>query len=265
MTNDELKPIKDEILKFCKDNSTDIFETLPFTEVAEGKKIEWVGDDFNNFLDIMKKNKVNLLYFSAAELAEEPDEEGNKDPHEGEIVQIDMAYFLNGLLHVFTKYATWFEETLIEITEIGKSPEKEQHEALLKEDNDELVKQFIEFIKKEYSDTFNDLYKLHQVKDHFWLEKGIQQRYGLDLKVRLKMERVERSVEKQLTKAKIEREKEIMPKLIEKYLNWANENELNKVNKTNTECFLTENDVKLTPGNFDLLHVKVKNKLSKKK
>jgi hypothetical protein len=136
--------------------------------------------------------------------------------------------------------------------------EQTKYAGILEKSEKELVEEALEFVKKEFGEET----PTHRATDLFWESKGIR-RYTSDANLRLKIEKVEALVRQKLEQGQLKREKDILQKLVKECLEWASENELRKVTKSNVDYFLTEKGVQLSKTSKDALYNQVNFKLRK--
>lgn len=134
----------------------------------------------------------------------------------------------------------------------------------LKESEEELVAQLIEFFKKEYPEHEIKSTFPHDISRLFWASKGLDSVFLFNSSTRLKVDAVEMKAYEKLNQERVQKEKELLPKLIEKCLEWARGQGLKKVSRSNVSFFLSESEVKVTPTTRDILYSKVNLELIKK-
>lgn len=136
--------------------------------------------------------------------------------------------------------------------------EQTKYAGILEKSEKELAEEALEFVEKEFGEETPP----HRATDLFWESKGIR-RYTSDASLRLKIEKVEALVRQKLEQEQMKHEKEILQKLVKECLEWARENELRKVTKSNVDYFLTEKGVQLSKTSKDALYNQVNFKLRK--
>lgn len=102
---------------------------------------------------------------------------------------------------------------------------------------EELAAEILEFIKKEEAEKGFDYYSASR---YFWESKGIQELL-MPFEVRSKMQRADLLAERQ----KLQEEKDELPALVGKCVDWARTNNLNKVALADVDAFLLEKDLHL--------------------
>lgn len=152
------------------------------------------------------------------------------------------------------------EKEFIEAEMETREPEIPQ--ALEKKSAEELASELLEYIKKEFPDAKEGI-GLHEAIEMFWKEKGWDE-FEYNPKISIKMEKAESMAERRLTREQFEKEKEILPKLVNELVEWAMNEGLKRVYKYNVVSFLQEKEVELTQQSTDVLFNKVNIELKKK-
>jgi hypothetical protein len=134
----------------------------------------------------------------------------------------------------------------------------------LKESAEELVAQLIEFFKKEYPEHEIKSTFPHDISRLFWASKGLDSVFLFDSSTRLKMGAVEMKAYEKLNQERVQKEKEMLPKLIENCLEWARKQGVKRVTRSNVNFFLSESEVKVSSTTRDILYSKVNLELTKK-
>jgi len=141
-------------------------------------------------------------------------------------------------------------------------------EDLISATPEELATVLIQFIKKEYSDE--ERIWRHNVILEFLLTKDINIRM-LPMEIQLKLEKAERLADKQLTDEKqvkmneqLDQQKIELPSLVSQCVDWAKEQGLSRITKSDVEAFLMEKNIELLPDIhrklYSLANVKIKSK-----
>jgi hypothetical protein len=131
---------------------------------------------------------------------------------------------------------------------------------VLSKSNDELAYEVVSFLRKEFPEGIDPV-SSWRATQLFWEKKGL--RFADDPALRLKMQKVDALVRKKMEKQQIEKEKQILPKLVEKCVKWAMENNLKRVTKSNFDYFLTEKEIQLSRTSKDALYNQVNFMLQK--
>ena len=122
---------------------------------------------------------------------------------------------------------------------------------------EELATQYLEYLKTEYpNDSQVDSYSIRR---SYWESLGLSN-HGNN-KHDIFIEKISRSIDKIQDK----QEKEMIPELLEKCVNWAIKNEEYKPSQVLVRGFLSESDIELSPSNFKTLHTKIILKLKREK
>jgi hypothetical protein len=134
----------------------------------------------------------------------------------------------------------------------------------LKETEEELASELSAFIRKEFPEQESEHFLPHKATRLFWLQKGVDPNiFALDTAARLKMEKAEMLALERMNKERFQKEKEMLPELTEKCIQWARKQGLKKVTKSNLSFFLSENELKVSQMTKDILYNKVNLELEK--
>jgi hypothetical protein len=254
---DELEELKSKIEEFCK-GKFDIFYCEKTPQPEESKVAIWQGP-YDEFLKFGEKHGVKIIYFFVIRIGEDDIEYAE---HKGEIGYIEIGYFIGDIYHAFIKSSEWFTPPEEEETEEEGS---EGVEEIKEKTVEELSQEMIKYCKEEFPEVFEDIKNINRMQESFWLEMGIEHIYNLDPKLRLKIEKVNERVEREILEEKKKKEQEILPKLVEECVAWARKLGLNKVIKTNIHAFLNEKGISLTSPSEESLFIQVNNLLKAKK
>ena len=122
----------------------------------------------------------------------------------------------------------------------------------------------IQWIDKEFPNILED--ELHTTKEAqraFWVEKGLENIFELEPDVNHKLLTVEGIVDKKFLIREKEREKKLLPSLVEEFVKWGREQGIKKLFKYHVSEFLDEKEVSLSRSGEDSLCTKANNKLRK--
>jgi len=114
---------------------------------------------------------------------------------------------------------------------------------------EDLTVEYIDFLEQEFPDSDRRPYG---VFDLFLRSKGVESRYGLPPDVSLKIEKARLLADSEADRAReieqdirLEKEHAELDSLIDRYLDWVETKELNKVRLMDVQRFLRENDLDL--------------------
>ncbi|MEM3787060.1 MAG: hypothetical protein QXZ59_06720 [Nitrososphaeria archaeon] len=245
---DNLNKIYEEIVLFIRSVGIKIFPAVYMGDEWPDAII-WDTErgDWKSFIEISKEEGVKTIIVSTVK--------GNNESHANDIGAIILAWFKDWRMYVFKKYAKWYSELISKETEVttyrGVSrtltqASKEALEELQTKSENELAEEALAFFEKSIPTTGYHGLEL------FWENKGIN-KWMLEPKLRFKVEKVEALVEQK----RIEKEKELLPKLVEECLKWAQDNGLSRITKSNIDYFLIEKNIELTRTSRDVLYNKV--------
>jgi hypothetical protein len=122
---------------------------------------------------------------------------------------------------------------------------------------EELAAEILEFIKKERAERGFDYYSASR---YFWESKGIRE-FLMPSEVRSKIQRADFLAQKRT----LQEEKDELPSLVGKCVDWARINNLNKVTLADVDAFLLEKDLDLLRETKRALYSMANLKLKSKK
>lgn len=97
----ELEPLRDGILN-ASQGLFQVYQLFtPFQDSDEETILYWHDDDINKFLTVAKNLKVDIIYLYA-NVADEV--------HPGEIDELQVAFYYEDRLHLFSKSASWSQD-----------------------------------------------------------------------------------------------------------------------------------------------------------
>ena len=147
------------------------------------------------------------------------------------------------------------EEGMPPLEGIERSPmilhteEVEVPDWIKKRTPEELAVEMLDFIKKEFPEEEGMRY--HTVFSYFWESKGVQ-RFLLPSEASLKIQRAEFLVQKEIMKQqeaerkrRLQEEKDELPSLVGKCVDWARDYGLKRVTLADVDTFLLEKDLNL--------------------
>ncbi len=277
----DLEKFQEDVESLLKDGGFDIF---PY---QKGNFSEFVSDfewsDTNNwkeFFTIAKKEGITTIFenvrrFSADDLesfkndSEDDDDDLFEDicvefeSNLDEINSISFSWIKNNIRHTIAKRSSGLDELLKKIQELKKQKQVKQfeqrrpsYEERVEEDvpekfigkEEEIAKQFLEYIEIEHSDA--DRSELWNIKRAYWESIGIN---NYSNKQRIFTNKVSTIADRILS----QKEREIIPDLVEKCVEWAIENNMDKPTQAILRGFLAEDNTNLSSNNFKILHTKV--------
>jgi len=269
---DNLNKIYEEMVKHIKSCGLRVFPTLSgehslAEELPNVMIWDSERDDWTSFIEIAKEEGVKTIIVETIR--------GKDENHADDIGSITLAWIKEGIIYAFEKYTEWSVEPPREevAPSIGVSYGREEQiskealEELQNKDENQLAEEMLAFVSKEFPDL--DRVGLYHKSELFWNQKGIG-RWRLEPKLQFKIEKVDtifrEKLEQELAKKvkeQIEKEKEILPKLIEECLEWAKKNQIKKVTKSNIDYFLTEKEIGLTKISRDIMYNQVNFKIQR--
>ena len=142
------------------------------------------------------------------------------------------------------------EERLISVSgNISEHSIPEYFKSISAED---IASEYIEFIRREFPESSIRPYRAF---DLFLESKGLYSIYGIPIEINLKVSKARMLVEQEHTKliseeqqVRIEKEKLELPALVDRFVDWLKDKELNKVRLLDVNRFVTENNIDLLSG-----------------
>jgi hypothetical protein len=256
-------------------------------------EIDWQADrDWRDFISIAKSEGVKLLIleeniFKFEDLKESIDElkddvelplEGADSPKElvgrlgrfsrydGELGAFKIFWIQGMTKYCLNFWTSWYDQLqnlIAPFLESGNSvrnvsgysesdivPRKSLPKQLSTKPIEQVVDEVLRFLKDQYGDLpdFPDKTAL----DAFWESKGIE-RWQLDGKARLFLDRVAGLVVQRLEEERRKRENQKIPDLIQECIDWAKENDLRKLTKSNLKAFLAEKGEQLSKNSENIV------------
>ena len=135
---------------------------------------------------------------------------------------------------------------------------------------EELAVEMLDFKRKEFSEEDNMYFS--SLSHLFWGSKDVDMRYPLPLKIQLKIDKANHLAERQITleeeakeKKKMSEEKEELPSLVSKFLEWARIKGLRRLERADADTFIMEKDLDLSYQSQRTLYLMAKEALKKKR
>ena len=135
---------------------------------------------------------------------------------------------------------------------------------------EELAIEYINFLQREFPKL--ELIPHSNMFDLFLESKGLINRFNLPPEMRLKIRRAQMLARNEIEhrnelehQMRLEREKEELPSLIERCIDWAITNGFKRVTKADVEAFLLENELDILPETRRSLYVMTNARIKAKK
>ena len=279
----DLTKFQEEIESFLKNENFNVFQYRNdnFSEFLS--EMEW--DDVDNWKDfflIAKKEGVTTIFkkvgrFSEDDLKSFEDEEdedelkrnafedirADLETNLDEINSVSFSWIKNNIRHTVTEQSSWIDELYKKIRDykkqkrIGQLEQRRPSYQEVKEEDvpekyigkeEELAKQFLEHIEVEHPGAGRS--ELWAIRQEFWQSLGIN---NYSNKQRIFTNKISTIADRILG----QKEREMIPDLIEKCVEWAIENKIDKPTQSILRGFLAEDNINLTSNNFKILHTKV--------
>jgi len=269
----DLKKFQENVELLLKDEQFNIF---PYDEgVSEFSKIisEFVWSDTENwkqFFIIAKKEGITTIFENVQKITIEDLDDNYDDDirlklksNLNNISSVSFFWIKNNIKHTMQKKAPWFDEVEKQYSNLVEKEEKQEElnkpltfaeqkslevpKNLSGKDPNDLAQELL-----EYHEILNpDFITLDRITNgDFWEEKEMN---SYSIKHRNFQFIIENLAQKVIEK----KEREKMPQLIEKCVEWALENKIDKPNQAMLKGFLAEHDIAVSPINFKILHTKV--------
>ena len=257
----ELEKLKSEIKEYCTKHDLILYE-VDGDDLTVGSTIEYTSGDYKDFLKVAEIVGAKLIYY----------EEAFGETKEDEIAEIYIGFAYNGVLHTLSTPASWYEKELEETYEEDEESENKSFARAIdvdrantkkgidyiKNNSEESIEsEFSNFIKKEYPETLTGEIEVSNAYWQFWQGKGVYNEFSLDMRLKMKVDKIENAVETEITKERFEQEKALIPGLTKECIEWARNLGLKRISIPNLNTFLTDKKVKLTKLSFDILHTQV--------
>ena len=276
----DFEKFQEEIKEYLKENEINIF---PYQGRDLSKllpEMEWYDvKNWKEFFSIAKKEGITIVYEEIIDFTENKiqnikrdwENAGNDSEFEdsfenilanfedkvNETSSVSYSWIKNNILHSITEQASWLAEAYQEYGELKHKKKQKQliqrsggaelPESLKNEKPENIANQMIEYFETEHSQMSIDDW---EIQEQFFESIGLDRRQSTH---RILREKVIRNAMKILH----DREKEMIPELIEKCVEWALENKQSKPTQSVVRGFLIGENVNLSPDNFKILHAKL--------
>ena len=227
----DLKQMHSDVLAHARSKDLAIFPTLAFPA-----EMSWVlpwdseNEDWRSFVDVGKDAGARYLIVDAQK---------GQGERSGEIGRIVIVWISGGMVHTFTAQADWWGEALEpevpskDWVTVSVAPEEAEAEggfskALKEEPAERLAEELVEFVETKFPDT--ESWGVKSIARLFWQKKGSRHGYYPDdPDAGMKMQEVEALAGKNLEDRRWEREKTLLPDLIEECVEWGHQRTLKKL------------------------------------
>ena len=284
----DLEKFQEEIESFLKAEAFNIFphQNSNFSKFLS--ELKWSEpDNWEDFFLIAKKEEIATIFESIKKfsvddlesLKDDSDDEEDEDELENiiaefeanldEIYAVSFSWIKNNIIHTITKQSSWFMELYKKIQgEERKKPtqqlgrvrtsytEREDEEVPEKfvGKEEEIAKKFVEYMEVEHPGA--DRSELWDIKREFWESLKIN---NYSNKQRIFTNKVSTIADRIISNT----EREMIPELVEKSVEWAIENKIDKLTPATLREFLAEKNISLKHDNFLILHSAIKKIIDK--
>ncbi|MBT4327487.1 MAG: hypothetical protein HOD60_11405 [Candidatus Nitrosopelagicus sp.] len=276
----DFEKFQEEIKKYLKENEISIFpyQGRDFSKLLP--EMEWYDvENWKDFFSIAKKEGITIVYEEIIDFSEDKiqnikrdwENSGNDSEFDdefenifvnfedkvNEISSVSYSWIKNNILHSITEQASWLDEAYQEYGELKHKKKQKQliqrsggaelPESLKNEKPENIVNQMLEFLETEHPEMSIDDWRF---QEEFFESIGLDRRQNTHRVLREKVLRLG-------LKIMDDKEKEMIPGLIEKCVEWSLENKQSKPTQAIIRGFLTGEDVNLSTDNFRILHAKL--------
>ena len=288
---DALEPVRDKIVSGLKDYPFKVFSGRDAGD--GGPEFRWNDPkDWKGFLELAQHEQVRIVVydervFDKKELEDilsslpegeaksliGPENLRKMQSAAGKVGAVNLYWVKDGVKYSLHRTTKWYDDLAdmaeqLESRERGEGPEESRYSvsglirgSLPKEvkskSPEDLAQEMIEFGKKELGDL--NLRSFYQASRLFWQKIGVPD-FG-DTEAEVLKEKVRKIAETRLTEELQKSERELIPKLVEECVTWADGYGFAKLTKQNLKAFLAEKNQSLTRNSEDILLVQVNAKL----
>ena len=285
-----LEKFQEEIESFLKVEAFNIFPHQNSNLSKFLSELKWSEpDNWKDFFLIAKKEGITTIFesvkkFSVDELESLKDDSGDEEDEDAdeleniyaefeanldEIYAVSFSWIKNNIAHTITKQSSWITELYKKIQgEERKKPTQQlgrlRTSYTEREDDDvpekfigkeeEIAKKFVEYMDVEHPGAERS--ELWDIKQEFWQSLKINN-YGN--KQRIFTNKVSAIADRIISN----KEREMIPELVEKCVEWAIENKIDKLTPATLREFLVEKNISLKHDNFLILHTTIKKIIDK--
>jgi hypothetical protein len=234
----------------------------PCLDIPAEDRFIWSGEDVGEFLSFAKKVGVPLLYLCQRIVPEDTEDPKELD-HAGETAFVEVAFLLDGQVHVFSEVATWVPEAEESEPETGGlSTDLAGAEKQLDARREEIVREFLAELQKRPGPIDPSRFAIDQSFRRFVLPKlsGTTPRYSwmgiprdgspLDLLV----QRIAEEISAGLLEKEFARVEPLVPDCVA----WAWKLGIRSLSKSDVDAYLVEKGVTLSSEGHRLLWTKAK-------
>lgn len=273
----ELENFQSEIESFLDNEEFNIFPFEKSNFFRFFPEIKWSdSENWEGFFLIAKNEGVSTIFeriemFTQSDLESlqiqdnEEFEDICADFEEsiGELRSVSFSWIKNNICHTISKQSPLVDELLGKIEELKNQEDSDSFEEEDSEEEDseeedipeefvgkeeELAERLLEHIETEHPNP--DRSEMWAIRQEFWDKIGIN---NYSNKQRVFTNKISVIADRIIG----QKQKEMIPDLIEKCVEWALDNKIYKPTQVLLRGFLAEDNIILTPINFKILHTKV--------
>ncbi len=238
-----------------KESPIPVFECLGLPG-EEGNRVRWDGKDVGEFLSLAKRVEATMIYLCEGVVAE--DEEGEDHDHVGETSFVEVAFLVDGKIHILAEVAEWATSDELDLEE-GLGVGAERSAEPLEARKDELVAEFLADLQT------------HPLPLDFGTF-GLEERFRRFVAVRLEVpgvshdgspldllvQKVAGEIAMDLSARQAEADRAKIEPLVTECAEWASKSGLTSLSMGDVQVFLDEKRVQVSRQGVRLLWMKAK-------
>ena len=279
----KLNVLKSEVFDYCKEKFI-LFDSKPPLEQVLNSYIDFGSEDWKNFIDIAKKLDINMLYYY---------QDSGIEAHSNEIGLIQIGFIYSEVFHIFSKSENWYTKLMFneededyndeeyvnensvvvdkeEILKIIKTPATEMLESILsflKETGKAIPSYDVSFLLDDYF-LYRYNFRYRSISNNMSFFKSLKLNSDIAKEFIVKMQQVikllegkRREIERKKLEDDLKIDDEILKTLVPECVEWARNNSLPKLNKSNVYHFCILKNSKLSDTGIDRLYILVNKEL----
>ena len=266
----DLNHLSEEIIEYLNENNLLIFhgDIILSSESEKVLEVEQRSDEKNwkDFIDVAIGDCQKFLIVDFHKLEKEMIEVEDEDvvekfsKHIDKIGRISMCWIKDSVVYSYDIATDWMEEydsmfTLdgknIDIDDLNDEDDNGSVKYLEDTTEEDIIIEFLKFLELN-EDSYN-VRPWQLIARDFWNVKGINSLiYSHDLfdsELMEKKKKIEKNAAQRFQKLQLAKERELIPELLNRIVDWSNENGYIKLTNEHVEMFLGEMNLSLSkPG-----------------
>jgi len=247
-----------EIEAYLRQEQIAVFYGDELEEPKYVAEIVWADDkpDWKEFVRAAKEAGTKVIIIQRDRLNEETFESGEEDSsgpsadfrnHIGKVGQLILFWIRDGVKYTFPITTTWWDER----ASTEELYEQEIPSEIKKKSPEELSREFADYMEQEHPELVGENYLPESITSVFWKNKGLEIHHldeddMMGEEISEKVETAQRLGIELWEQRMKEKESKIVPHLIEECDEWARENGLRGISRSNLNAFLGEKEVSLS-------------------